>query len=103
MKELLKESNGNCYYCGLPLYDAVAIHIDHLIPKAKGGVDDKYNLVLTCNFCNMAKCDHELPTFLNWLKHIRLGSFECFAIKENRYNNLKIEELDALKKSFYTI
>lgn len=40
----------NCVYCG-----ADASHVDHQIPKARGGSDHIDNLVPSCAPCNIAK------------------------------------------------
>ena len=39
-----------CYYCG-----GAATEVDHVIPVAKGGTDDRSNLVPACGPCNRAK------------------------------------------------
>jgi len=43
-----------CYYCGVAL-DNVEAHADHLAPKARGGKNGAYNMVLTCAQCNVRK------------------------------------------------
>lgn len=39
-----------CVYCG-----ADAWHVDHVVPKCRGGTDDLDNLVPACSACNTAK------------------------------------------------
>lgn len=34
-------------------------HVDHIVPKTKGGTDDVSNLQLLCGSCNAAKQDRE--------------------------------------------
>ena len=41
-----------CVYCGGP-----AQHLDHVIPRSRGGSDDDDNLVLSCAGCNHSKRD----------------------------------------------
>lgn len=83
-----------CWYCNLPLNPAylegvdkhddlrdrgnvtlershVRIHIDHIIPAARGGRNEFDNYALACEFCNRAKVDLDLETFLTWLDRIR--------------------------------
>jgi len=48
-----------CHYCG----DKNRLSIDHLIPKAKGGLDRAENMVCACKSCNSAKGDTDL---LDW-------------------------------------
>ena len=50
-----------CCYCGA----TIALSIDHLIPKIKGGHDYSDNLVWACKSCNSSKRDRDL---LKWCK-----------------------------------
>lgn len=59
-----------CQYCGarprlLTLYRAgkkhTTLHVDHMIPRVRGGKDDIKNLVTACRGCNMAKKDRRWP------------------------------------------
>jgi hypothetical protein len=40
-----------CFYCGSP----VTHHVDHFFPLAKGGTDHWFNLVRSCQRCNLRK------------------------------------------------
>ena len=56
-KNILRRDAYKCAYCGrsdLPLT------IDHVVPKAKGGVDSWENLVTACTVCNNRKGDRTL-------------------------------------------
>lgn len=55
-QKIAAEANRRCGYClteqrvsGAPL------HIEHLIPEAKGGTSDENNLWLSCAWCNSFK------------------------------------------------
>lgn len=50
--ELHKLQRGRCAYCRNKL---TAAHLDHIQPLARGGVDRRSNLQLTCPGCNGAK------------------------------------------------
>ncbi len=53
-KNILRRDSYKCGYCGrgdLPLT------IDHIIPRARGGVDTWENLVCACTVCNNRKGD----------------------------------------------
>jgi 5-methylcytosine-specific restriction endonuclease McrA len=41
----------SCFYCGSP----VTHHVDHFFPLAKGGTDHWFNLVRSCQRCNLRK------------------------------------------------
>lgn len=70
MKSLTRQAvwnktGGHCYYCGLALtpdeVDTIEgrynswMDADHLLPKAKGGLDTLENMVPACKACNCAK------------------------------------------------
>lgn len=40
--------------------------VDHIIPKAKGGTDDDWNLATLCRKHNSEKGDRELPRINYW-------------------------------------
>lgn len=44
---------GRCAICGFPL--SPQMHIDHIIPRAKGGSNAMRNLQLVCARCNIKK------------------------------------------------
>src|SRR5262249_53267218 len=45
--------SGPCAYCG----DPVPTQVDHIIPRSRGGTDDRDNLAPACKLCNMEKLD----------------------------------------------
>lgn len=53
---LFAQQNGRCLYCciRIPIEET---HLDHIIPRAKGGLDESWNLAITCPACNMVKRD----------------------------------------------
>jgi HNH endonuclease len=55
---IFSRSNGKCVYCG-----AKATEIDHVIPRAKGGTNNTYNLVASCRSCNKKKSNLSLKDF----------------------------------------
>lgn len=58
---VLKRDKFRCHYCGRsPAEDGVKLHVDHVIPRALGGLNDMDNLVAACEACNEAKCDELL-------------------------------------------
>lgn len=44
-----------CAYCGISVDSDVAWHVDHVVPKSKGGGDLAHNLVRACAQCNLSK------------------------------------------------
>jgi 5-methylcytosine-specific restriction endonuclease McrA len=66
-REIINSWDGACAYCGC---EPEKITLDHVIPKAKGGMTDRANLVPACACCNVSKnhCDvwawyHEQPFY----------------------------------------
>ena len=49
--------NFTCQYCGRTPKDNVILHVDHIIPKSKGGKNTVDNLITSCVYCNMGKRD----------------------------------------------
>lgn len=61
-----------CWYCNRKL-DQCSASVDHIIPRACGGLDSTDNLALACEFCQRAKWDLPLHQFLEWLDFLRQG------------------------------
>jgi len=52
--EVLKRDGYVCQYCGHGA-PKVVLHIDHIVPVARGGSNDIENLVTACEACNSGK------------------------------------------------
>lgn len=52
--EILKRDEFRCRYCGRCAPN-VELHIDHVIPRAKGGLTKAENLITACSECNLGK------------------------------------------------
>lgn len=56
--EILKRDGFQCQYCGRsPKIDGCKLVIDHIIPRAKGGLNEIFNLITSCQECNLGKSD----------------------------------------------
>lgn len=55
----LSRDDFTCQYCGRKAPDVV-LHVDHIVPVAKGGTDDMDNLITACRDCNLGKSDTEI-------------------------------------------
>ncbi len=58
---LLEKWGRQCAYCGRK---AVALQIDHIQSRAKGGTNRISNLTLACEACNLNKGDQDVQVFL---------------------------------------
>ena len=72
-EQLYKQQKGICAGCEneYPIKD---FHIDHEIPKAKGGQDNIENLQLLCKNCNSVKGDRPMEYLLARINRIRGAS-----------------------------
>lgn len=56
--EIFKRDNFRCQYCGRnPREDKTKLHIEHIIPKSRGGTNQINNLTTSCAECNYGKRD----------------------------------------------
>ena len=59
---VLKRAKHRCELCG-GHEDQVALHVDHIIPRSKGGPDDISNFQALCMTCNTNKLDTDDTDF----------------------------------------
>lgn len=59
LDNLYDEQGGRCLYCGIRLFRDIPydIHVDHIQPISRGGLNNPDNLALTCQSCNLSKAD----------------------------------------------
>lgn len=56
---IMKRDNFKCVYCGASTAtnSTTTLHIDHIIPRSKGGTNTPENLQTLCQQCNIGKGD----------------------------------------------
>lgn len=60
---ILDRDGFRCAYCGASsLDDDVKLHLDHIVPIAKGGLDIASNMVTSCKECNLSKGKRRMGT-----------------------------------------
>ncbi len=64
---IFKRDNYTCHYCGKK-FPKSKLHIDHIIPKSKGGKDGVSNFTTACIKCNLLKGSLSVPEFLLKIK-----------------------------------
>lgn len=57
--EVLARDGFRCRYCGAQP-TTVELHVDHVVPRSRGGSDAMDNLVAACLPCNFGKSDRAL-------------------------------------------
>jgi len=60
--DVLKRARYRCELCGASAED-IALHVDHIIPRNKGGLDDLSNFQALCVTCNTNKRDRDDTDF----------------------------------------
>lgn len=72
LEQIIAECGDACHYCRKQtrLNFTTSVNapdhatLDHVVPKSKGGTNDRSNLVLACNACNNAKSDRSYDDFV---------------------------------------
>lgn len=54
--KVFSRNNFTCQYCGRRAPDVV-LEVDHIKPRAKGGLDSIENFITSCRDCNLGKGD----------------------------------------------
>lgn len=51
-----RRAGERCEYCRAPqqVFNG-PLHVEHIVPRSRGGTDDLANLALSCSACNLAK------------------------------------------------
>lgn len=57
---VLMKDSAKCKLCGATPQDGAKLHVDHIVPWAKGGETVLENLQILCEKCNIGKSDVEL-------------------------------------------
>lgn len=55
--DIMKRDGFRCVLCGAKASDGITLHVDHIIPIAKGGKTEWDNLRTLCDRCNSGKRD----------------------------------------------
>lgn len=63
--DILKRDGFKCVLCGCSAEDGVKLHVDHIVPIAKGGLTVASNLRTLCERCNLGKSDKYDPDGIN--------------------------------------
>lgn len=67
---LFLAQNGLCFYCetNMMLIKGNQITLDHIIPRVKGGGNNKDNKCMSCYTCNQLKSSYPPEEFIEWIK-----------------------------------
>ena len=53
--QVFERDNFRCVACGASAQDGAILHVDHIIPRSKGGKDSMDNYQTLCHLCNIGK------------------------------------------------
>ena len=53
--QVFERDNFKCVACGASQKDGAILHVDHIIPRSKGGTDTMENYQTLCQKCNIGK------------------------------------------------
>jgi len=57
--QVFKRDDWKCVACGRSAEDNIILHIDHIIPRSKGGKDEMDNYQTLCETCNIGKSNKD--------------------------------------------
>jgi 5-methylcytosine-specific restriction endonuclease McrA len=82
--DIFKRDNFTCQYCSSKP-PKVPLEIDHIIPVASGGTNDKVNLITACFDCNRGKGARELTL----MPLTTVEKIERMQVAQKQYNQFK--------------
>ena len=63
--QVFQRDNWRCLSCGRTSEDGIILHIDHIIPRSKGGQDHIDNYQTLCDICNIGKSNKDQTNLRN--------------------------------------
>ena len=84
-------ASGRCEYCGMhQALQGATFHVEHVVPRSRGGGSDLANLAWCCPSCNLRKSDRTQaidpisgsavllfnPRQATWAEHFRWDGYE---------------------------
>lgn len=57
--QVFQRDGWRCVACGLGSHDEVILHVDHIIPRSRGGADTMENFQTLCQACNLGKSNRD--------------------------------------------
>ncbi|MFN8000897.1 MAG: HNH endonuclease [Acidobacteriota bacterium] len=57
--QVFQRDNWKCVACGRGASDGVILHVDHILPRSKGGMDEFENYQTLCHICNLGKSNRD--------------------------------------------
>jgi 5-methylcytosine-specific restriction endonuclease McrA len=58
--QVFQRDGWKCVACGRGSHDGAILHVDHIIPRSKGGSDTLDNFQTLCDKCNIGKSNRDM-------------------------------------------
>lgn len=82
-----------CCYCNRKFNNKVKISKEHIIPRSKGGTNDKINLIYACIECNQLRQNMSFKDFRNMIDNLlknnrtlKIRSYTRYDLQNILYN-----------------
>ena len=79
--DVLSRSKGVCVACGARSTEA-SLHVDHIVPRSRGGRTEPDNLQALCYRCNTEKRNRDDTDFVRWHKTLQFRDPKCRLCKK---------------------
>ncbi|HKG68826.1 MAG TPA: HNH endonuclease, partial [Segetibacter sp.] len=63
--QVFQRDHWRCLSCGRTTEDGIILHVDHIIPRSKGGQDHLDNYQTLCEMCNIGKSNKDQTNLRN--------------------------------------
>ncbi|WP_346433177.1 HNH endonuclease [Sphaerotilus microaerophilus] len=57
--QVFQRDRWKCVACGRGSHDDVILHVDHILPRSRGGTDSLDNFQTLCDRCNIGKSNRD--------------------------------------------
>lgn len=101
--QILKKSNGNCWYCGKTLNLIDCKSKDYFIVEHQNTRSNEIdNLVASCKTCNSTKGSKDVESFRSWYENKnQLTAEQCIILGQKGFDTNSITSALTEKKVFY--
>lgn len=63
--QVFQRDQWKCVACGRNSHDGAILHVDHIVPRSRGGLDALENFQTLCNICNIGKSNKDATDLRN--------------------------------------
>ena len=103
-RELWRSQRGLCVYCRARLGVGMPSHIDHVVPVAQGGFNQRDNLQLLCSACNLRKADRTDAEFRHRYRDLlpqQRGEMPARRLRQEQFRRVTESTSDATSYTLF--